>query len=153
MVSEQRCARAARDDRLELVAVEHPAGELEDVGQRRAERRPRSSPGLIHVAGDRNILVPGDFSVPHCLNQSAPLLTMRGSVDRRLGVVDHGRLAVETLDRGERGPKPRLPPVALERIQQRGLLAADVRAGTSVQDDVEVELRAEDPRAEDNPCS
>ena len=54
-----------------------------------------------------------------------------------------GRRVVEALDRRERRPRARLAAPALERVEQRRLLAADVRAGAAVDDDLDV---AEDPR-------
>ena len=61
----------------------------------------------------------------------------------RADVVDLRRRVVEPLDRRERRPRPRLAAPALERVEQRRLLAADVRAGTAVDEDVDV---AEDAR-------
>ena len=46
--------------------------------------------------------------------------------------------AYEALDRGERRLRARLAALALERLEQRGLLAADVRAGAAVDDDRDV---------------
>ena len=66
----------------------------------------------------------------------------------RLDVVDHGGAGVQPLHRRERRLEPGLPPVALQRVEQRRLLAADVRAGPGVDDDVEVVARAEDVAAE-----
>jgi hypothetical protein len=60
----------------------------------------------------------------------------------RLNVVDLRRRHVEALQRRERRPRPRLPAPALERVEQRRLLAADVRAGAAVHDDLHV---AEEP--------
>ena len=66
----------------------------------------------------------------------------------RLDVVDHGRRRVEARRRGERRLEPRLAAAALERVEQRGLLAADVGARAGVHDDVEVEAAAVDVLAE-----
>jgi hypothetical protein len=65
-------------------------------------------------------------------------------VRQRLDVVDHRRLGVQTLDRRERRLDARHPALTFERLEQRGLFAADVRAGAAVNDDVEVEARALD---------
>src|SRR6185437_9438219 len=62
---------------------------------------------------------------------------------QRLDVIDDRRLGVETLERGERRLEPRHAALALERLEQRGLLAADVRARAAVHDDLEIEPRAE----------
>ena len=69
---------------------------------------------------------------------------MRGYRGDRLHVVDHRRTGVEARDGGEWGPQPRLAPPALQRVQQRGLLAADVGAGTRVHDDLQVVAGAQD---------
>ena len=49
-------------------------------------------------------------------------------VEQRLDVVDHGRLAEQAAARGERRLVARLAAEALDRVEQRGLLAADVGA-------------------------
>ena len=66
-------------------------------------------------------------------------------VGQRLDVVHDGRLAVEA-DHGreERRLDPREAALALQGLEQRSLVAADVRAGAGVHDDVEAEARAED---------
>ena len=62
----------------------------------------------------------------------------------RLDVVDQRRRRVEALDRGERRLRSRLPALAFERLEQRRLLAADVRAGAAMDHQVDV---AEQPGA------
>src|SRR6185503_12827616 len=61
-----------------------------------------------------------------------------------LGGVDRGRLAVEAVARRERRLEARLALLALERLEQRGLLAADVGAVTRVRVHLVAEVRAED---------
>ena len=69
-------------------------------------------------------------------------------VEERLDVVLDGRLA-EQPDLGrERRLVPRLAAIALDRLEQRRLLAADIRAGADAQLDVEGEAGAEDVVAE-----
>ena len=69
-------------------------------------------------------------------------------VEQRLDVVHDGRLAEQPdLDR-ERRLVPRLAAVALDRLEERRLLAADVRAGADAQLDVEREAGAENVVAE-----
>jgi hypothetical protein len=55
----------------------------------------------------------------------------------RLDIVDRGRAAIEAHIRRERRLQPRLALLALEALQQRGFLAADIGAGAVV--DIEVE--------------
>jgi hypothetical protein len=62
-------------------------------------------------------------------------------VGQRLDVVDHGRLHVEALGGREvRRLEAGKAPVALERLDERGLLAHDVGAGAPVQDHVDGEV-------------
>src|SRR6185295_1871120 len=55
---------------------------------------------------------------------------------------------LEALVRRERWLEARVAALALERVEQAGLLAADVRALAAVDDEVEVVLRVEDALAE-----
>ena len=71
-----------------------------------------------------------------------------GDVGKGLDVVDQGRPAVEALDRGEGRLQPRVAALALERVEQRRLLAADVGAGAAVDDQLEVAARPQDVFAE-----
>ena len=66
-----------------------------------------------------------------------------GDVGHGLDVVDHGGLAEEA-DGGRGGLMHGEPALALERLEQRRLLAADVGTGTGMHDDVDGEARAED---------
>src|SRR5690606_23375618 len=61
-----------------------------------------------------------------------------GHNGNRLDVVDRGRVAVDTHARRERRLQARLALLALERPHQRGFFAADVSAGTVMNDDVQV---------------
>src|SRR6185437_4505911 len=65
-----------------------------------------------------------------------------------LGVVDRGRLAVEAEVRRKRRLEARLAGLALERVEERGLLAADVGARADERMDVEVDPGAADVPAE-----
>ena len=92
--------------------------------------------------------MPGDCSVPKPLNHSAPLRDDVRHVGERLDVVDQGRPAVEALHRREWRLQPRVAALALERVEQRRLLAADVGAGAAVDDQLQVAVGAEDVLAE-----
>src|SRR4029077_16475904 len=72
----------------------------------------------------------------------------RRRVEERLDVFDQGWPAVEALHGGERGLQPRIAALALERVEQRRLLAADVGAGGTVDDQLQVAAAAEDVLAE-----
>src|SRR5205085_10078702 len=69
-------------------------------------------------------------------------------VVQRLDVVDHGWFAEQARDAGERRFVAWLAAVALDGVQQRGLLAADVRAGAAAKLDVEREALPHPFRAE-----
>ena len=70
-------------------------------------------------------------------------------VDQRLHVVDRGRLAEHAVGHRERRLVPRLPALALDRVEQGGLLAADVRPGAPAELDVERRASAHDVLAEE----
>ncbi len=92
-----------------------------------------------------NSRVPVERPPPRGREGRAAVVDDPGKVGHRLDVVDDRRLAVETSDRGEeRRLDAREAALALEGLDQRGLLAADVGAGPGVHDDVEGEVRTED---------
>ena len=102
----------------------------------------------LHVAGHRHELGPGrglgaDLGV---LAAAHPDDVRHGR--ERLNVVDQRRTVVEALDRRERRLQPRVAALALERVEQPGLLAADVGAGAAVQDKLEKVARAGDVAAD-----
>src|SRR3954453_24019913 len=93
--------------------------------------------------------------------QSAPPSTMYGTlamVPTLLTTVGLAYRPAMAGNGGRRGGWPRIPPSevrkaglaaeALERVEQRGLLTADVRAGARVHHDVQVEPGVQDVRAE-----
>ena len=87
---------------------------------------------------------PVERSVPMLRVGRAAFEHDRKRVDERLDVVDDGRLAEQpTLDR-ERGLVARLAAIALDRAEDRGLLAADVGAGALAQLDVEAQVPTDD---------
>ena len=86
--------------------------------------------------------------MPILANSSPPMPDDVRDVHQRLDVVDQRRALVEALERGERRLQARVAALALERVEQRGLLAADVGAGAAVDDQVERVVGAEDALAE-----
>src|SRR5438105_6949846 len=64
-------------------------------------------------------------------------------VRQRLDVVDHRRFAIQPFHRGKWRLEPRLSPEAFERIDERGLLTADVRTCATVDDEVTREVAAQ----------
>ena len=127
--------RPAGNHGLERPPVGDPASDLVDevvervaVGQL-VVARPHD------VAGEREDPRAGRaLDTELCVLRAAHLDDRRHRRDR-LDVVDRGRRGIEACDRGERRLRPRLAAVALEGLEQRGLLAADVGAGAPVEDD------------------
>ena len=107
------------------------------------------TPGLLHVARHREHA--------HALARLGAELGELGAavvddprqVGERLDVVDDGGLQVEALGGGEeRRLEARHAAVALEALDERGLLAHDVGAGAPVEHDVDGEVGAEDVLAD-----
>src|SRR5215831_18132353 len=75
----------------------------------------------------------------HAVVGVEPRAAVEDDRDRGQGdhVVDHGRLAEQPGDRGQRRLGAHHAALALEAVEHRGLLAADVRAGAAP--DVELE--------------
>ena len=70
----------------------------------------------------------------------------------RQHVVDDGRLAEQALERRDRRLGPHLAALALEALEHRGLLAADVGACPDAHVEVEVRARCRGCRAPSQPC-
>lgn len=66
---------------------------------------------------------------------------------RSFRVVDHGRAAIQTGHRVEGGPQPRLAAPAFQRVEQGGLLAADVGARAGVYHQLQIESGTSDVAA------
>ena len=146
--ADEDARRAAEQDRPDRPAARHAAGQLDQVAQRRPEldlvdARPRD------VAGQAEQLRPGRALGADPGERLAALEHDERHVGQRLDVVDDGRLAEQAdLDR-ERRLVARLAALALDRLEERRLLAADVGAGAAPELDVEGEARAEDVGAEE----
>ena len=135
---ERRHGRAARDDRLQLASVGDAAGEVVDqLAHRRAEHELVVA-GACDVARDREDRRSGRALRPDLRELLRADLHDRGHRRDRADVVDLRRRVVEALHRRERRPRARLAALALERVEQRRLLAADVRAGAAVHGDLDV---------------
>ena len=104
--------------------------------------------GARDVPGQRVDLRAGALLAAHRPEPRAAALHDRRDRGDGLDVVDHGRRGVEARRGRERRLEPRLPAAALQRVEQRRLLAADVGTGAGVHDDVQVEPGAEDVAAQ-----
>ena len=98
--------------------------------------------GTLDVAGDRDDLRAGRLLGAERLEPVGALLDDQRDVAERLDVVDQRRALVEALVRGERRLEARVAALALERVEQRRLLAADVGALPAVDPELEREIRA-----------
>ena len=139
---QERAGGAAEQHRLRRPRL----GELEQLAQRRAERQ------LVEARAARRGRRRRRAACPSSLVPSPRSRRRSGHdlehVEERLDVVHDRRLAEEAdLDR-ERRLVARLAAVALDRLEERRLLAADVRAGADAQLDVEREAGAQDVVAE-----
>jgi hypothetical protein len=109
------------------VALPHAAGQVEQLAQRHAERRLILA-GRPDVAGQREDAESlGLLGAERGELGGAAFHDERDAGDR-LDVVDDRRARVQAGDRRERRLQPRLPAPSLQRVQQRGFLAALVRA-------------------------
>ena len=82
----------------------------------------------LHVARDRDDLRAGRVADAERAEPVGALLDDQRRVRERLDVVDQRRALVEALVRRERRLQPRVAALALEAVEQRRLLAADVGA-------------------------
>src|SRR5690606_18337876 len=131
-----------RDDRLErLIITKHSAAVLfDELAHRDADGRLVDA-GLLHVTRDAiepRATVAGE-TAPRGPGLATDVDDVRDGRDR-LDVVDDRRHAEGALDRRKGRLEARLAALALERLQQRCLFAADVRARARV--DVHVDLVA-----------
>jgi hypothetical protein len=108
-------------------------------------------PGRFDVARDREDLGAAVVGPAEARNAVAAVQDDPRHRREGLGVVDRGGLAVQAEARGERRLEARLALLALEGLQQRRLLAADVGAEAVVGVQLEVEVAAEDVRPRNPP--
>src|SRR5690554_1987411 len=144
---QHRHGRTTRDHALEGAPRAQAAGNLQQFGERRAEADLVVA-GALHVAGHREDLA---AAVVRLAEVEEPLGAVADDGRHRgvgLGVVDRGRLAEQAEVRRERRLVARLSLLALERLHQGGLLAADVGARAQRVVHVDVDAAAEDVLAQ-----
>ncbi len=131
--------RAAHHHGLQRPALLDAAADLLDQVARRDPVRQLVGAGALHVAGEAEDARAGRVRRRADLRElgRADLEHLRHRRDR-LDVVDQRRRGVEAGDGRERRLRARLAALALERLEQAGLLAADVRAGAAVDHDLDV---------------
>ena len=137
---ERRHRHAARDHRLDLAALPHAAADVvDDLALNVMPIGSSNTPGLLTWPDTHTMRVPPERPMPSSLNHGAALVDDERDVHQGLDVVDDRRVAEQALDRRERRLEARLAALALERVEQRGLFAADVRAGAAVHGEVTLE--------------
>ena len=147
---DERAGRAAEQHGPQRAAVGHAAGQRQQLGQRGAERH------LVHagpLARGRTRRTAWARSSRRCRWPRTPGRPAqdRQHVDQGLDVVDQRGLAEQAdLDR-ERRLVAGLAAEALDRVEDRGLLAADVGAGAAEQLDVERGRRCPSRRRRGSP--
>ena len=143
----ERPGRPAHQHRLQFAGAGDAPGQRQHISERRAER---------------HLVEAGSPQVPRQAQQlgarrtlGSPAAVRVGTLDddvedvqQGLGVVDGGRLAEEAVGGGERGLVAGLAAESLQRVEQGGLLAADVGARPPPDGDVEVVAGAGRVRAE-----
>src|SRR5579883_1789165 len=126
-----------------FTSVAHPPGDLDQLADRRPERDFIVA-GLVDVAADRDDLITRRTLRPDGLEPVGAVLEDVWKIGEGLDVVDDGRFLIKAFDRRERRLETRFAAPALERIQQRRLLAADVRPRTAVDRYLKAVARTED---------
>src|SRR5664279_3548990 len=139
---------AAGDDALELLAAEHAAAVLVDELRERVAVFDFVHAGPRHVSRDRDQLRARALRGADLAERLGAVAHDARDVGERLDVVDDGRPLVEAAHGEARRPVARVALPAFERGQQARRLAADVRAGAPVDDDVARERAVGDAGAE-----
>ena len=133
---------------LSLRPLQHAAADLEELAERDAHRQLVVA-GLLDVARHGEDHGAARIRHAHLGEPLGALAQDRGHRGERERVVDRRRLAVQAEVRRERRLEARLAGLALERLEERRLLAADVRAGAGDGMQVEVDAGALDVLAEE----
>ena len=145
---QDRHRRAAGNHGLHRVAVAHAAGVVVDqLAQRHLHRRLEHA-GPLDLAAHAEQLRPAVLLGPERREPLGAAGHHQRRVAQRLDVVDRRRAAPQAGHGRERRLEARLRALALERVEQRRLLAGLVGAGAAVQVDLAVPAAAEDVRAD-----
>src|SRR5439155_13978803 len=134
LVAGENTSRGAADQRGAQVSLPHPAGALHELTDRRAEPDLVRS-GLRHVTGDARELRLGGAEYIGAFDEDAQ------HVHQGLDVVDERRPSEQAHFGREGRAVARLASPSFDRVEQRGLLAADVGAGTAPNLEVEPPAR------------
>ena len=146
--ADEASGRPTEQDRLHGAAPAHAPGEVDQVAQG------GSVLDLVHAG---SLDLPRETEQPGARGAVGPERGIRPcpdpedlqDVDQGLDVVDRRGPAEDPVRDRERRLVPRLAALALDRVEQGGLLAADVRAGAPAELDVERRPSAHDVLAEE----
>ena len=146
---QQACRQAAARGpahlhRLELLARQHPATDIEDDLPQRVAHGHLGQAAPAHLSGQAEHLGALALLGPYLGVLPAALGDYPGDGRERLDVVDVGGLSPEPRVGGERRSRVRHAALALDRGHQRGLLAADESAGPLLYPDLETPVGPED---------
>ena len=144
VLGQHRRRGAAGKPGLHPPALGGAAGEAEDELARRDPQLDLVVARPLHAPGDRDHLGPRRLLGAEALEPVGAVVDDVGEVGERLDVVDQRRAAVEALDGRKRRLQPRVAALALERVEERRLLAADVRAGAAMDDELDLRAGVED---------
>ena len=131
----------------------HAAGQVEQLAAAWCRRAPRRRRAGRPCPTRQNSFVPVE---PRCRSRRRRHRRVeqdRQHVDQRLDVVDERRAAEQADLDGERRLVAGLAPVALDRVEDRRLLAADVGAGAAADLDVEGAARGPSRRRRGSPAA
>ena len=152
LLGQHRRRRAAGEEALELAPLGRAAGKaVDDLAHGDAELDLEVA-GPLHVARDRHELGAGRVALAELAVPVGAVLDDDRRVAERLDVVDQRRALVEALVGGERRLEARVAALALERVEQAGLLAADVGALAAVDDQRRTSGRSRGCARPGSPC-
>src|ERR1035437_3686651 len=148
----ERAGRASEQYSFQPSVASEAARQFDRLAQRRAEGNFIHA-WAHHVAAKAKELVSGGiFRSDARVGGSSGENNFR-NVDQCFDVIHDGRLPEQALLRWKRRLIPGLTAIAFYRIKQRGLFAADVRAGATAQLDVEAKAAAANVIAEESLCA
>src|ERR1019366_6207574 len=150
--SEPRRRDPSRDDRLDPLVVDDAAAELgvvDEITERVLHHLDLEDAGIVDAPGQGEEPRAHRATAAECRERRTAVIDDPRQIRHRLDVVDHSRFTVETGDGGEeRRLDAGEAALALQRLDQRSLFAADVRPRARVHYDVDGEVRTEDLVAE-----
>src|SRR5690606_36753295 len=124
--------RAAGEEGIQLVAVRHAASELDQLARADAVAGEVDA-GTSHATAHAEVALPRATAKAPVTERLRPCLENRAQPVRSLDVLHECRPAKDACLCREWRTEARLPPLPLRRLDQCGLLAADVGTGAAAQ--------------------